>query len=130
MAAWDPVLDPVAPNLELTPTDIVPLLDGTGRKLVATLGGTIRVLDQNDQLQTLPLLTTEQVGLQLQRDVTPLALAQRLTLASVSASPPGSQCRLGGLIGRAPGLAPSCGTQFRGPFEGVQSTPPISVGWT
>ena len=62
--SFDPTF-PGAGDFELTPTDLIPLDDGTGRNLLATLGGTIRVIDANDDLLAAPLLTTSQVGLQL-----------------------------------------------------------------
>lgn len=63
-ASFDPTF-PGGGDFELTPTDFIPLDDGTGRNLLATLGGTIRVIDANDNLLAAPLLTTSQVGLQL-----------------------------------------------------------------
>lgn len=66
IAAWDPVLDLSRVDLELTPTDVVPLDDGTGRLLIATLGGTIRVHHPDDGLLDQPLFNSQQSGLQLQ----------------------------------------------------------------
>jgi len=37
---------------QIFPTDLVPFPDGTGRMLVTTLGGTIRLIDANDNLQS------------------------------------------------------------------------------
>ena len=67
-AAWNPVLNLGSEALELTPTDVVPLDDGTGRLLIATLGGTIRVFDQQAGLLDEPLFNSQQSGLQLQQE--------------------------------------------------------------
>lgn len=67
VAAWNPVLNLESESLELTPTDIVPLGDGSGRLLMSTLGGTIRVLD-HDGLRDEPLFNHVQSGLQLQQE--------------------------------------------------------------
>lgn len=66
-ASFDPTF-PGPADFEITPTDLIPLADGTGRNLLATLGGTIRVIDGADQLLADPLLTTTQTGLQLQQE--------------------------------------------------------------
>ena len=66
IAAWDPEVNILSDQLELTPTDVV-ALPGE-RLLVATLGGTIRMVDRNDVLLDQPVLTTSQVGLQLQEE--------------------------------------------------------------
>ncbi|MEM7317129.1 MAG: PQQ-dependent sugar dehydrogenase, partial [Planctomycetota bacterium] len=66
IAAWNPVLDLSSPVLELTPTDVIPLDDGTGRLLIATLGGTIRVHHPKNGLLDQPLFGSHQSGLQLQ----------------------------------------------------------------
>ncbi len=72
--SFDPTF-PGSGDFELTPTDLIPLDDGTGRNLLATLGGTIRVIDANDQLLAAPLLTTTQVGLQLPEEAGMTGLA-------------------------------------------------------
>ena len=51
---------PGGANFELTPTDLIPFNDGTGRLMLATLGGTIRVIDGGGNLLPAPLLTTSQ----------------------------------------------------------------------
>ena len=68
MAAWNPDLNLGSEALELTPTDVVPLDDGTGRLLIATLGGTIRVYDRQAGLLPEPLFNNQQSGLQLQQE--------------------------------------------------------------
>lgn len=68
VASWSPSVDLAAANRELTPTDVVALRDGTQRLLVATLGGTIRVVDADGMMLDAPLLTSAQVGLQLQQE--------------------------------------------------------------
>lgn len=68
VASWTPDFNLASRTLELTPTDIVPLSDGTGRLLIATLGGTIRVLDPNAGLLDLPLIRSDQTGSQLQQE--------------------------------------------------------------
>ncbi len=72
--SFDPTF-PGSGDFELTPTDLIPLDDGTGRNLLATLGGTIRVIDADDQLLSAPLLTTSQVGLQLPEEAGMTGLA-------------------------------------------------------
>jgi hypothetical protein len=59
---------PGGANFELTPTDLIPFNDGTGRLMLATLGGTIRVIDGDGNLLPAPLLATSQTGLQLQQE--------------------------------------------------------------
>ena len=68
VAAWNPDLNLGSEALELTPTDVVPLDDGTGRLLIATLGGTIRVYDRQAGLLPEPLFNNQQSGLQLQQE--------------------------------------------------------------
>ncbi len=65
--SFDPIMPGVA-DFELTPTDLIPLHDGTGRLLLATLGGTLRMLDSQGHLFQTPVLTTSQLGLQLQEE--------------------------------------------------------------
>ena len=68
---WNPELDDNADNFELTPTRTANLNDGTGRILVATMGGTIRVMRPNGDgydLLPQPLLSSNQVGFQMQQE--------------------------------------------------------------
>ena len=64
VAAWNPDVDFAGDTLELTPTDIIPFGD---QLLVATLGGTIRTIAEN-QLLDEPFLTHTESGLQLQEE--------------------------------------------------------------
>src|SRR5262245_18952034 len=57
VASWEPSYPSFSPgastqsgNYELAPTEMHPLNDGTGRHIVSTLGGTIRMLDGNFNL--------------------------------------------------------------------------------
>ena len=59
-----------------------PLNDGTGRSLVSTLGGTIRVLDGSLNLLSAPLLTTTQVGLWLPQEAGMTGMAVHPDFAS------------------------------------------------
>ncbi|MEM9409902.1 MAG: PQQ-dependent sugar dehydrogenase [Planctomycetota bacterium] len=75
---WNPELDSSSADFELTPTNWCPLNDGTGRYLVPTLAGTIRVvikLGEQFVLIPNPLLTSNQVGFQLQTETGMTALA-------------------------------------------------------
>jgi glucose/arabinose dehydrogenase len=45
---------------EWTPTELVPYTDNSGRLMVQTLGGQLRVIDSNDILLTTPLMTNAQ----------------------------------------------------------------------
>lgn len=66
VASWQASFS--GPNLEIAPSDLVPFNDGTGRLMVATLGGTIRVIDGNGDLLASPLLTTPQTGSVIQQE--------------------------------------------------------------
>jgi len=67
---WNPTSPPTnqSGDFEIAPTAMLPLQDGTGRNLVVTLGGTIRVLDANFNLLPQPLLMTTQFGLWLPQE--------------------------------------------------------------
>lgn len=49
---------------ELTPTELVPFADGSGRMLVGTLRGTVRVIDAGGNLLPTPFMTQVQTGSQ------------------------------------------------------------------
>lgn len=66
VTSFSPTFPGSDPDFELAPTDLIPFNDGTGRLMVATLGGTIRVIDSSGNLSPEPLLGTSQTGLQLQ----------------------------------------------------------------
>lgn len=70
VASFDPSFS--GSNLELTPIDLIPFNDGTGRLMLSTLGGTIRVLRPDGaggfDLLNDPLLNSTQTGLQLQQE--------------------------------------------------------------
>jgi glucose/arabinose dehydrogenase len=66
VASWQAPFS--GPNQEIAPSDLVPFNDGTGRLMVATLGGTIRVIDGGGILLGSPLLTTGQTGSQIQQE--------------------------------------------------------------
>ena len=75
---WSPEMNSGAPDFEQTPTNMCPLNDGTGRWLVPTLAGTIRVVVRTgDDFQLLPqpLLTSQQVGFELQQETGMTAIA-------------------------------------------------------
>ena len=75
---WDPEMNGNSPNFELTPTKTVNLNDGTGRMLISTLGGTIRVMRPNGsgyELLAAPLLGSAQVGFEQQQESGMTAIA-------------------------------------------------------
>ena len=75
---WSPEMNVNSPNFELTPTNMAFMNDGTGRVLVPTLAGTIRVLiPNNDSFELLPqpLINSSQVGFQLQQETGMTAIA-------------------------------------------------------
>ena len=75
---WSPQMNSNSSSLELTPTKTINLNDGTGRILISTLGGTIRVmrpLGAGYELLSAPLLNTNQVGQELQQESGMTALA-------------------------------------------------------
>lgn len=83
VTAWIPNNDLTSSTMELTPTDIVALPDG--RLLLATLGGTIRVVSGRTLLDD-PLLSHEQVGLDLQLESGMTGIAIHPNFASQDAS--------------------------------------------
>ena len=64
VASWNPDVDITSDTLELTPTDVIPFGE---QLLVATLGGTIRAI-ANNELVDRPVLTHAQSGLELQQE--------------------------------------------------------------
>lgn len=64
VTSFSPTFPGSGADFELTPTDLIPFNDGTGRLMVATLGGTIRVIDGGGNMLPEPLLGTSQTGLQ------------------------------------------------------------------
>jgi glucose/arabinose dehydrogenase len=66
VASWQSPFS--GPNLEIAPSDLAPFSDGSGRLLVATLGGTLRVIDGHGNLVTTPLLSAAQTGTQIQQE--------------------------------------------------------------
>lgn len=66
VAQWTPSFD--GPELEITATELVPFNDGTGRLMVATLGGTIRVIDAQGNLLSDKLLTNAQTGVYIPQE--------------------------------------------------------------
>lgn len=75
---WDPVQDNNSPNFEMTPTKSVNMNDGTGRILISTLAGTIRVMQPMGDGYTLlsaPLLNSNQVGFEQQQESGMTAIA-------------------------------------------------------
>jgi hypothetical protein len=81
VASWQAAFS--GPNLEIAPSDLVPFNDGTGRLMVATLGGTIRVIDGGGNLLGSPLLTTGQTGSQIQQEAGMTGLTLHPDFASV-----------------------------------------------
>ena len=77
--AWNPEQNQGSPEFEQTPTNMCALNDGTNRILIPTLAGTIRVAVQTgfDSFTLLPepLLTSDQVGFQLQTETGMTAIA-------------------------------------------------------
>ena len=75
---WSPEMNQNAADFEQTPTNMCPLNDGTGRWLVPTLAGTIRVVVRKGgdfELLDQPLLTSQQVGFGLQQETGMTAIA-------------------------------------------------------
>ena len=66
VASWQSPFS--GPNLEIAPSDLAPFNDGSGRLLVATLGGTLRVIDGDGNLVSTPLLSAAQTGSQIQQE--------------------------------------------------------------
>jgi hypothetical protein len=92
VASWEPTYPTFNPgsstqsgDFELAPTEMHPLNDGTGRYIVSTLGGTIRVLNGSFTLLPSPLLTTTQVGLWLPQEAGMTGMAVHPDFANVGA---------------------------------------------
>jgi glucose/arabinose dehydrogenase len=81
VASWQAPFS--GPNQEIAPSDLVPFSDGTGRLMVATLGGTVRVIDGGGNLLSSPLLTTGQTGSQIQQEAGMTGIALHPDFASV-----------------------------------------------
>ena len=86
---WDPIRDSNSPNFELTPTKTVNLNDGTGRILISTMGGTIRVMrpiGDSYELLNSPLLSSAQVGFEQQQESGMTAIALHPNFAGTPTS--------------------------------------------
>lgn len=70
LATLEEVTTGLAADGQLTPTDMAPLADGSGRRLICTLGGVVRLADSSNALLdsaaapylTAPTLTSSQLG--------------------------------------------------------------------